>query len=235
MCLDYVKQEALIVETESYLEERFLRYLSDEPEHTRVGAMVGITLSELRLTNDYRATRVDSKSQEENQATVTKHGVFMSAIELLEAYSYYTEIYAQQYWAWVFRHSIPWLAMAIILKDLSSGSTIKTQVRETTLDTRAQEQIDAIFGRYSPVGEERPPDTPMWSLLLQLRARAQLQLGQTQPGDDSGSGMPMPPENWASGFEDNLMIDAGAVEDFFRFGNSSSAGRSGEVERIIPF
>ena len=135
--------------------------------------------------------------------------VFLDALELLEAYRYHSTTFAPFNWEWVFETTVPWLATAIVLTELTEGT-------EQSEKDRAQLQIENIFQRFSdpsaPVSS-----TPMWKLLVQLRQHMQDVPGQHNAPVTSvigSSGPSLASKAGASTLEfmDDLMLDYGNSE-----------------------
>lgn len=84
-------------------------------------------------------------------------------MEFLEAHELRSRELALSNWDWVLDTDIPWLAIAILITELSLASSSEEH-------ERAQAQIDRVFMLH---GSARVSETPMWKILVQLRRRVQ--------------------------------------------------------------
>lgn len=159
---DFDAKGKLIRQTEHKLYEKYLNHLDrGNPSQTVVAALVEVRLSAMRLTISHR----QSGQAGPESRVAEKYRTFMSAITLLEAIEYHIETFSPHNWEWIFLTVVPWLAISIVLTQLSQ------QTRQTDID-RGQRQIEIVFSRYS---DPHNPliTTPMWKLLVQLRQQMQ--------------------------------------------------------------
>ncbi|KUJ12210.1 uncharacterized protein LY89DRAFT_688662 [Mollisia scopiformis] len=152
ICRNFNQKEHLVSQVEESLTQRYLNIMdTSTPSQSIIVALVQVRIASARLSIRYRRS--------EGSRTERKK-VYMSALELLEAYEYHSAAYSPFNWEWVFQSTIPWLALAIVLTE--------TPKAEEQLEIeRAQLQIEAYFQRlsYAPVAS-----TPMWRMLTRLRA-----------------------------------------------------------------
>jgi hypothetical protein len=100
----------------------------------------------------------------------------MHAVELLEAFEYHSTTFADLNWDWIFRDTVPWLAVAIVLTQLHHS----TRAPEIS---RARKQVDIVFLKFGDP-ESEVSRTPMWQLIVQLKEYAETRWNEGKPTQD---------------------------------------------------
>ncbi|KAE9377571.1 hypothetical protein N431DRAFT_398530 [Stipitochalara longipes BDJ] len=158
--LDFEKKEAILRQKEAELRSNYI-YDTANSNCKIVAAFIEVKFRSLRFSNQYRQIQKTTSKP----VHLERHQLFIKAIELLEAFEYYSKTFASENWEWVFETIIPWLAIAIVVTDLSRA-THQSEIN------RANWQININFERFS--SPENPVSgTPMWKLLVQLRENMQ--------------------------------------------------------------
>ncbi|KAH8821269.1 hypothetical protein F5884DRAFT_81820 [Xylogone sp. PMI_703] len=168
------ERENLIRQTEMNLNTKYLKGLDrSNPSQTVVAAFVEVSLSSLKLVNRYRKAMETDASLRDNEM----HHVFVSAVELLEAYDYHISTFTPRNWGWIFEVAVPWLAIAIVITHLPKLT------RKSDMD-RAKKQVDIAFLRYEDPNRSIG-GSPLWQLLVELRLKMDGSWSREQMRQDS--------------------------------------------------